>query len=185
MQAAGFVLAGGQSTRMGRNKALLMLNGELLIVRALTALAEVCAETAIAGGAPELAAYGRLIPDHTPGCGPLGGLVAALEQTAYDWNLFVPVDVPFVPAAVWQVLLARADQSPHAVCIMARAAGQVQPLCAAYARRAAPGLRRHLDAGLWKVTAAIASVGPVLYCDFEDEAWFRNLNTPEDFAHAQ
>ena len=192
MQAAGFVLAGGQSTRMGQNKALLELAGRPLIVRALAALSEVCADVAIAGGAPELAAFGRLVADETPGCGPLGGLVAALEQTAYEWNLFVPVDVPFVPVYVWRSLLDCAAANPQAACVMSRAPGgeedrgntQVQPLCAVYARWSAPVLRQHLLAGRWKVTAAIAAAGPVVYCDFEDAAWFRNLNTPDDFKRA-
>ncbi len=180
MQAAGFVLAGGKSSRMGRDKALLLLDGMTLVERALLSLRAVCAQVAIAGGDARLAPFGRVLPDDRPGCGPLGGIVSALEQSAFAWNLFVPVDVPFVPAEVWRALLARAEQG-DAICVMAR--GQhVQPLCAAYAKAAAPVLRQELEAGRWKVTAAIGAAGPVAYIDFVEESWFLNVNTPEEFA---
>ena len=168
---------------MGRDKALLELDEEPLIARGLRGLSEVCAEVAIAGGVPELSRYGRLVVEDRVGCGPLSGIVAALEQSAHEWNLFVPVDVTFVPAAVWLALLARAEGG-DAVCVMARSGGQVQPLVAAYRRSVAGVLREELEAGRWKVTAAIAIAGPVAYVDFEREDWFWNLNTPAEFEEA-
>ena len=180
MEAAGFVLAGGKSTRMGQDKALLALDGLTLVEHALLSLGPVCAQVSIAGGDARLGRFAPVVPDDHPGCGPLGGIMAALEQSAFEWNLFVPVDVPFVPPQVWRALLARAAEG-GAVCVMARGE-YVQPLCAAYAKAAAPVLRRELEAGHWKVTAAIAVAGPVAYVDFADESWFRNVNTPEEFA---
>ena len=180
MEAAGFVLAGGKSLRMGRDKARLVLDGLTLVERALRSLHTVCTQVAIAGGDERLAHFGRVVPDEHPGCGPLGGIVAALEQSACEWNLFVPVDVPYAPEQVWRALLSRAAEG-GAVCVMARGA-YVQPLCAAYAKTAAPTLRRELQAGRWKVTAAIAAAGPVAYVDFAEENWFRNVNTPQEFA---
>lgn len=180
MMAAGFVLAGGRSSRMGRDKALLKLNGQTLVERALGSLREVCSEVAIAGGAEELARFGRLIPDQKAGCGPLEGIVAALEQSSFEWNLFLAVDMPYVPSAVWLRLLERAEDA-KAIGVMARSLGQVQPLCAVYARRASGRLREELQAGRWKITAAAAAAGDVECVDFEEEEWFRNLNTQEEF----
>ena len=184
IEAAGFVLAGGRSTRMGRDKALLEVGGEPLVALALQGLGRVCATVAIAGGAPGLAHYGRLIVDEHPGCGPLAGIVAALEQTTHAWNLFVPVDVPIVPTQVWHGLLARAMEADCA-CVMARGAGQVQPLIVAFARSAAAALREELDAGRLKVTAAAARAGAVAYVDFAESTWFSNVNTPQEFAVLQ
>lgn len=166
---------------MGQDKALLVLAGETLVAHALRSLQSVCEEVAIAGGAAELADFGRVIPDGRPGYGPLGGIVAALEQTSSEWNLFLAVDVPFVPVQVWRALLKRAENS-SAICVMAQASGQVQPLCAAYRRPARDALRRELDVGNWKVTAAIAVAGHVDLVEFAEPEWFRNFNTPEDFA---
>ncbi len=167
--------------RMGRDKALLEIDGEPLVARAVRTLGEVCAEVAIAGGDEELARFGRVVKDARAGCGPLGGIVSALEWTAHEWNVFLAVDVPFVPAAVWGELLRRAD-AMDGVGVMARAGGQVQPLCAVYSRRAAAVLRKELEAGRWKVTAAVRAAGVVEYVDFEEVEWFRNLNTPEEFS---
>ena len=181
--AAGFVLAGGRSTRMGRDKALLEIDGEMLIRRGLRQLGEVCSEVAIAGGSPELARYGRLVEDRNPGMGPLSGIVAALESTSSTWNLFCPVDAPFVPGSAWQMLLEQAANG-SADAVLARVCGQVQPLCGLYHRQTAAGLRAQLEAKLLKVTSAIEATGRVLWVDFdapEEQAWFRNLNTPEDY----
>jgi len=179
----GFVLAGGRSSRMGQDKALLELDGMTLVAWAVKSLRTVCEDVAISGGAAGVAAYGRVIGDGQPGRGPLGGIVAALEQSGTEWNLFLAVDVPFVPELVWQGLMERAEAG-GAVAVMARCEGQVQPLCAAYARAALPVMRAELEAGRWKVTAAAAAAGQVEYVDFQEAAWFRNVNTPEDFQGA-
>lgn len=181
MRAAGFVLAGGRSSRMGRDKALLEIDGETLVARAVGSLKEVCAEVAIAGGGAELARFARVVPDVAPGCGPLGGIVSALAETPFQWNLFLAVDVPFVPKEVWRRLLGQAENS-GAAAVMARVGEQVHPLCAAYSRRALRVLREELDAGRWKVADAVGAAGFIDYADFDVPEWFRNVNTPEDLA---
>jgi molybdenum cofactor guanylyltransferase len=182
--AAGFVLAGGRSSRMGQDKALLMLGGEPLIAKGIRKLSRVCAEVAIAGGSKNLAPFGRVISDKNPGCGPLSGIVAALGQSSFEWNLFLPVDAPFVPVSALKAMLAEAAD-PSSVCVMARTQGVTQPLCAVYSIEALGVLERELAAGRWKVTHAIEAAGPVKFVDFGDSGWFANLNTPEDFAEAE
>jgi molybdopterin-guanine dinucleotide biosynthesis protein A len=101
---AGYVLAGGHSSRMGTDKTLLQLAGKPLIQRAVGKLCGTCAEVHILSGNPALAAYAPLVPDIHPNCGPIGGMEAALTHSRYDWNLFIAVDTPFLPAAfvaVW------------------------------------------------------------------------------------
>ena len=127
--------------------------------------------------------FAEVVPDTRPGCGPLGGIVSALEATEFGVNLFLAVDVPFVPAEVWRSLRDFAWNT-DAVAVMARVHGAVQPLCAAYKLGALAGMRRELEAGRWKVTSAAAAAGRVEYVDFDDEAWFRNVNTPDEFAEA-
>jgi molybdopterin-guanine dinucleotide biosynthesis protein A len=182
--AAGFVLAGGRSSRMGRDKALLTLGGEPLVKRGIRKLSAICAEVAIAGGSEDLTRFGRVIPDRSGGCGPLGGIVSALEQSLFEWNLFLPVDAPYVPISVLKALLFMAGGFAG-VCVMARVEGWMQPLCAVYSRKALGVLERELAAGRWKVVLAIESAGPVRVIDFEDASWFANLNTPEEFAEAE
>jgi len=184
MDAAGFVLAGGRSSRMGQDKALLRLGGEPLVQRAVRKLSEICAEVAIAGGTEDLARFGRVIPDKSPGCGPLGGIVSALEQSSFEWNLFLSVDAPFVPASALKALLVMAAGF-QGVGVVARVQGRMQPLCAVYSRRALGVLQQELAGGRWKVLSAIEGAGSVKVVDFEDANWFANLNTPEEFAEAE
>jgi len=184
---AGFVLAGGRSSRMGKEKALLALDGETLLARGLRQLGEVCAEVAIAGGTAELSRFGRLVSDEQTGQGPLSGILAALRSSACEWNLFCPVDVPFVPRCAWERMIAVAADELHASAdaILARVCGQVQPLCGLYRRRLEPELRTQLNHGERKVTRAVTDSGTVVWVDFDEQgqaAWFRNLNTPEDYA---
>jgi molybdopterin-guanine dinucleotide biosynthesis protein A len=169
---------------MGRDKALLTLGGEPLVKRAVQKLSAICAEVAIAGGAEDLTRFGRVIPDKAGGCGPLDGIVAALEHSSFEWNLFLPVDVPYVPLSGLKALLDMTDGF-RGVCVMARVQGLMQPLCAVYSRMAFGALERELVAGRWKVRLAIESAGPVKVVDFEDARWFANLNTPEEFAEAE
>ena len=184
VHAAGFVLAGGRSSRMGQDKALLTLGGEPLVQRAVRKLSEICAEVAVAGGTEDLARFGRVIPDKSPGCGPLGGIVSALEQSSFEWNLFLPVDAPFVPASALKALLVMAAGF-QGVGVVARVQGRMQPLCAVYSRRALGVLQQELAGGRWKVLSAIEGAGSVKVVDFEDANWFANLNTPEEFAEAE
>jgi molybdenum cofactor guanylyltransferase len=181
VEASGFLLCGGKSSRMGRNKALLMLDGEPLVQRGLRVLGQVCRDVAIAGATEDLGSFGRVIPDETPGCGPLGGIVSVLAQSSSEWNLILAVDMPFVPAVALRRLLFRAAGLPSA-CVMARNGGRLQPLCAVYARKALPALSEQLASGNRKVTDAIARAGMCEMVDFEEEAWFVNLNTPDEFA---
>jgi len=184
LPVAGFVLAGGRSLRMGRDKVLLEFGGELLIERALKKLGAVCASVAIAGGGEGLAAFGRVVPDGVTGCGPLGGIVAALETSEFEWALFLPVDVPLVPMSFVLGLAGRCLGS-DAVAVLPRVEGRVEPLCAAYRRKALPGLREALAGGRFKVTEAAGGAGRVEYFDAEEAPErFANVNTPEEFSAA-
>jgi len=169
---------------MGQDKALMELGGVTLAEIGLGKLCAVCADVAIAGGGSELERFGRVIPDGTipdgtVGCGPLGGIVAALEQSFFEWNVFLAVDVPLLPVEVLRALLRTAEEAD--VAVMAEAGGQVHPLCGVYARRALPVLREELATGRYKVRSAMEAAGRVSYVRFEVEEWFRNVNTPEEF----
>jgi len=95
----GYVLAGGRSSRMGRDKALISLAGKPLIEHAVAKLRRICSAVHILSNDTALTAFAPTVSDIHTGCGPIGGIEAALAHTPYEWNLFLPVDVPFLPAA--------------------------------------------------------------------------------------
>lgn len=195
-----FVLAGGQSTRMGRDKALLDSDGRPLVEHMLDLLRGFGLAPRICGSRPDLARFSLVVPDNFSQSGPLAGIEAALAASDSGLNLFVPVDLPQLPPEFLRWLMARAETS-HAVATIPRYAGRPQPLCAVYSRRLLPGLRRSLAAGNLKVMVAIresavalgepldefdvesvAASGPAAWhLDPPLQDWFRNINTPADY----
>lgn len=97
---SGYVLAGGRSSRMGRDKARIHLAGKPLIEHAVTKLRRICANVSILSADHMLTRFAPIVPDIHPHCGPIGGIEAALRHTAHEWNLFLPVDMPFVPTSL-------------------------------------------------------------------------------------
>src|SRR5215470_9391742 len=112
MGRAGFVLVGGKSSRMGRDKALLELGSDTL-AELVAAQVERAAGTVILVGNPDR--YRHLpftaIADGESEMGPLAGVVAALNYTMEDWNLIVACDMPAVSAELLTSLFEQAEAS--------------------------------------------------------------------------
>src|SRR5580693_7685720 len=108
---AAFILAGGKSTRMGTDKAFVTLNGRTLLARLLEVVRSVTTDVCIVGDTAKFSAFAPVVEDVFPGCGPLGGIHAALRASAAELNLILAVDVPFVPAALLRYLMERARSS--------------------------------------------------------------------------
>lgn len=196
-----FVLAGGQSTRMGRDKALIELHGRPLIEHAVQKLRALGFSPFIVGSRPDLAAFAPVIPDIHRDTGPLGGIEAALSASNSDQNLFLPVDLPLLPTEFLSWMIDRVEQT-NALATIPRLQARSQPLCAIYNKTLLTHVQAALAAGDAKVMravdhAAIATNLPVDSFDVESIAasqswqqtvplhrWFHNLNTPEDFEKA-
>ncbi len=156
-EVGGYVLAGGRSSRMGREKALLALGGKPLIEQAVTKLRRVCGEVAILSSNPALAEYAPLVPDVRPGCGPLGGMEAGLLHTGCAWNLFLPVDVPFLPAALLRAWVASLPETEAmgARVYLVKVDGVAQPTVALIHRDVRPYLTGSLERGQYKLLPAL------------------------------
>jgi molybdopterin-guanine dinucleotide biosynthesis protein A len=127
---AGYVLAGGRSTRMGKDKALLQLAGVPLVEHAVRKLRSVTTDVSILSCNPNLAPYAPLVPDLHKNRGPLGGIEASLANTQKQWVLILPVDVPFVPVALLRHWMDGVLRSKHARVALFSVDGAVQPaLC--------------------------------------------------------
>ena len=176
------ILAGGQSRRMGRCKALLTVDGQTLLARTaqqLTAFSELL----LSANDPALARQvpARLVRDNYPNGGPLAGLEAALTVSRHEALVCVPCDLPHLTAEVPRALAARLPPEADAMVFVDRT-GRVHPLCGVYRRRILPVLRRQLERRALRVTELLECVQSVyLPADglVPDEV-FHNLNTPED-----
>src|SRR5579864_1358477 len=130
---SAFILAGGKSTRMGTDKAFLEFEGRTLLARVLEVARSVTPEVHIVGDASKFSAFAPVVEDVFSGCGPLGGIHAALRSSTTDCNLALAVDLPFVSWTFLRYLMNRAHSAPDAIAVVPRAGGW-QPLCAMYRR---------------------------------------------------
>lgn len=190
-EVAAFILAGGKSTRMGSDKAFVVLSGRTLLARMLDLAREVSRNVHIVGDRSKFAAFARVVEDSFLNCGPLGGIHAALRASNSDLNLVLAVDVPFVSLALLQYIITRAKSFPDATVIAPRAAGGLQPLCAIYRREFAEVAEKSLREQRYKIDALFDLVRAQIITESELEAAgfsprvFRNLNTPQDLAAAR
>jgi len=187
---SGFVLAGGRSSRMGQDKAALPLAGKSLLQRALETVAAICGNATILGSREKYAAFGPVIEDVYPDCGPLGGIHAALAQSGAGLNLILAVDTPFLTREFLEYLIGQAIQS-RAIVTAPEIEGLVQPLCAVYSRAFLPIAEQALRAGQYKIAPLFPEgktrkIEAAELAQFEFTAgMFENLNTPEDLARAR
>jgi molybdenum cofactor guanylyltransferase len=185
-----FILAGGKSTRMGADKAFVMLEGRTLLARAMELARSITPDVRIVGDPAKFASFAPVVEDIFPNCGPLGGIHAALCSSPTELNLILAVDVPFVSAALLQYLIARARQSASATVTVAHSGGNWQPLCAIYRRNFADAAEQSLRAGHYKIDKLFAATSTLKIEEEELRALgfppnlFRNLNTREELAEA-
>lgn len=228
MRAAVGILCGGQSRRMGTDKAGLLWQGstllermvrelgahgrELLISVASTQQAVLMEETVLAQQAvlveqavsveQEVSAQRvaskepgavvsdqqsvpRVIPDHHPGCGPLGGIYSVLREAQADAVFFCAVDMPFVTEQAVEYLEQFLCSDFDGVIFTE--GGRLHPLCGIYCRSLLPVLERQLERGERRVrslmdTGRIKAVPLELGALSGRTLW--NLNTPEDYRRA-
>jgi molybdopterin-guanine dinucleotide biosynthesis protein A len=182
---ASFVLAGGKSSRMGSDKAFLKFGGQTLLQRAISVAATVSDRVLIVGDPEKFAQYGATVKDLFAGCGPLGGIHAALVSSNADLNLVLAVDMPFVSSGLLAFLFASAEDA-KALITVPRAGNGLQPLCAIYRREFAADAETALRAGKYKIDALFSGL-PIHLIDestlaaagFSAQTFF-NVNTPND-----
>ena len=184
-----FILAGGNSTRMGTDKAFVMLDGRTLLARALEVCRTITSDVRIVGDRKKFAPFAPVVEDVFPGCGPLAGIHAALRASQTDLNVVLAVDLPFVSPALLHFLMAQARDS-EAIITVPRSGKGWQPLCAVYRRAFAEAAETALRAGRYKIDALFDPRLPMAVGEddlrsagFAPEV-FRNLNTPEELADA-
>ncbi|MCX6894578.1 MAG: molybdenum cofactor guanylyltransferase [Verrucomicrobia bacterium] len=187
MDFSAVILAGGESRRMGRDKAWLKTDGRTLIAAAV--------EKARRAGAQEVFISGRsgenystlkcpVLLDLEPGFGPLGGIERALHICAAPLLLVLAVDMPYMTADFLQRMAARCDRVTGAV---PKLKGRLEPLAAIYPRycheiafnsiaKSHHAVRDFAEACRKNKAVQITTVKPA------DESCFANWNTPADAA---
>jgi molybdenum cofactor guanylyltransferase len=189
---SGFILVGGESSRMGRDKALLEIAAEPLVLRMARLV------RAVIGSAPRLIGSSepyrqfelKIVQDDWPGAGPLGAVATALRVSKADWNLVIACDLPYLTSEWLQFLVARAQRTSADTVLPVNFSG-AEPLCAMYHKRCESALRSALENGIRKVTDGLAKlrlecIEPAEWRPFDAEGLlFKNMNSPADYDEAR
>ncbi len=183
---AAFVLAGGKSSRMGSDKALLTWGSKTLLEQALSSVRELGPDVCIVGSAEKFGRFGSVVEDIYPERGPLGGIHAALRGSEREFNLMLAVDLPLMGVGFLRFLCEQAQQS-EAVITVPRIDGTFQPLCAVYRRSFADAAERALEEGRNKIGSVFDSMEMEVLDIHEIENAgfsrdiFLNVNTREEW----
>lgn len=198
-QVAAFILAGGASSRMGRNKGLLDFGGVPLIVHTARLIEPLVASVTVIGAPRRYAATGLpAITDQDTAeresngirRGPLAGIATALASTRLPWNLIIACDLPYLSGAWLDWLLSRAIRS-RAQVVIPRSARGLEPLAAIYRRECSGPIAAALARGVRKVTDAVGElrtdvVHPGEWSRLDPDALvLKNMNTPRDYDEAR
>lgn len=177
----GYIVTGGTSRRMGRDKARLPWRGVTLVEWIAVQVHDAVGNVTLVG-APER--YGNLgipaIGETYPGCGPLSGIEAALRHSPFDLNLVVACDMPLLESQALRDLTAAALNARADVCAAVNAAGDLEPLCAVYDRRIRPEILRALEEGRLKARDLLEQL-TVNTWRASDPRMVINANCPSDW----
>lgn len=184
MNTGFLLLCGGNSSRMGQSKALLDFGGQPLILRIAEAGAGF--ESRILSvnddAIPTPQGFER-IGDVYRGCGPMGGLHAALSSTRCGALVVAPCDAPNYSAQLARYLAAQITPELDAV-ILCGENGKKHPLMGVYAKSCLLSLTEHLEAGRFKLMRMLDTLRTleITLPPEIPQSVFDNLNTPEDLA---
>lgn len=173
----GAILAGGSSSRMGRSKARLIVEGTPFLNRVHETMVGVFSEVIVCGGS-EVPSDGVLIQDDRPGGGPIGGLLSALRIARGRPVFVTAVDVPFITAESIR-LIVEPEVTGGAVRI-AVVDGEDQPLVGVYGPDVEQIARARFDAGQRSVLGLIDDIEGVERVVMDSDVLL-NINTVEDY----
>lgn len=206
MKASAVILTGGKSSRMGSPKALLLFDGEPLVVHVARALRSLFGDIVVVGGPGEefvellrlLSSQPNklkqpnepkvtLIRDEVSHQGPVGGIYYGLSVAAGEFCFVTSCDVPFLSARLISYLVSQISDYDVVVPYWQE---RFQPLCAVYRKSVTPLLKEQLDRGelrpiflYEKVRTRKVTEAEIRRFDPEGSSFF-NMNSPEDYRAA-
>lgn len=184
-QFSVIVLAGGQSRRMGRDKATLSWeHGDILgslLARLLPLSDDVLVVSNTVRIIPEFA---RQVADIIPGKGPLSGIHAGLMYAHHDLVFVTACDVPFLVPELVPELVHAVGLADGSVAVYKE---QIEPLFACYRKGCAAVIEQLLAEEQYRVTDFLAKINwvPVRQVDELDDCCFMNVNTDNDYEKAK
>jgi len=187
------IQAGGQSSRMGQDKALKLFLGSSLIQRVIERLSPIADEILVTTNHPEDYAFLNLplFTDLKPGRGSLGGLYTALFSAKHSIVAVAACDMPFANAELFKAASAILVEE-EADVVIAKTSEGYEPLHAVYRRETCiPAIEAAIASDKWRMDSWFPQVKMRLLTPEEINRYdpqgvaFSNINTPEEFAQAE
>ena len=160
---SGIILAGGQSKRMGQDKGLVKYKGKLLVEYAIDLLTPFCESVVISANNPKYETFGLpVIHDEKKNIGPVGGLLASLSKSKYDYNIVLSCDMPFLNSAAVDLLI---KNTKEASCYIPVHNKGIEPLFGIYNRSFIHTLSDAANNGNYKLMSTLNN-SETIYVDF-------------------
>ena len=186
----GVILAGGKSSRYGKNKAFVEVNGTRLIERVVEILRPIFERIILITNSPQQYAYLNLpmYQDLIADLGPIGGIYTGLETISDEAGFFVACDMPFLnPALICHMLEIRGDYD----AVVPRMGWKLESLHTLYTKQCIPAIRELIDSRIYQVMRSFSKIR-VRYVDEEEIKSidpelrsFLNINRPEELSGVQ
>lgn len=176
----GIILAGGKSSRMGREKGLLLLDHKPFVQHIAEALQPLVQEIIIVGDHNEYDQFGyKRVQDIFKNAGPVGGLYAGLLSSTTSGNFVISCDVPLITTALLSKLLDSEEE--YFDVIQFETEDKSMPLIALYKKRCAAKCKKQLETGEKRLRKLVASLSTKsIPVDEKEYLLVSNINTPED-----
>lgn len=171
---------------MGTDKALIKMNGETLLEKAVKLCRPVCSQILISSNLPahDIAGFSRIADEFTS-CGPMSGIFSCLKQAENQWSFVISVDSAFVTTEFISFLFTQTENADAVV--PAHDKGK-EPLIALYSKTALPFFKNQLESGEFKMHFLLGKIN-TRFVDVSE--WrknqlrlFHNINSPDDLISA-
>lgn len=182
----GIVLAGGKSTRFGRDKSQAIFKGYTLLKKAIRIIEPLVQTILISSNNPQHKSYSYpVVEDCIKNIGPLGGILSSLKESQTERNLILSVDMPMMSSNYLKYLIDKSER--NAITIGADTNDQIHPLCGIYKLEIIPYIEANIIKEQYSLYNLINSIpntrvveAPVKSFFYTDQI-FKNINTAEDY----
>lgn len=182
----GILLAGGKSSRMGREKGLIRLGKGYLYQYPLKVLEHFCNEILISTcNKLNIRENYQQICDEVPGRGPAGGISTCLQKSSSELNIILSYDLPFVDIRLVRFLIDSMED--YDVVVPTAIPGKVEPLCGIYRKQVGDTMKELIASGEYAVHKVFQKVKTRIIAiddsfSFYHSRLFLNINSEEDLS---
>lgn len=171
------VLAGGASSRMGQDKADLVIRGRTFLEMQIEKGRYLGIEDILVSGYRGKTCSARIVKDRIPGKGPLGGLESCFREAAHEWCLVLGVDVPLVPVNDLEGLIQKAFEG-NAPAVILKHGEKEEPLIGVYRTFLAEAMAEEFLQRKGSVFAFLRRIGYEIYLSGTPDQFLSNVNDP-------